>query len=74
MIEVKTENGQCELKIQTLTHPTFKSNYLLTHCVQSKIPGKAKVTEFSFSKSIKENVLRFDISMQDSVTVEVVEC
>ena len=47
---------------------------LLTHSIQSKISSKTKVTEFSFALSVKENVLRLDISMQDSVTVEVMEC
>ena len=47
---------------------------LLTHSIQSKIPSKTKVTEFSFALSVKENILWFDISVQDSVTVEVMEC
>ena len=73
MIEVKTENNQCQLKMKT--HSGNSSHHvILTHSVQSKIPCKPKVTEFSFALSVKENVLRFDISMQDSVTVEVVEC
>ena len=47
---------------------------LLTHSIQSKISSKTKVTEFSFALSVKENILWFDISVQDSVTVEVMEC
>ena len=45
----------------------------LTHCVEPQIPGKSKVTEFSLAAGVEEDVLGLDVSVEDSVAVEVVE-
>ena len=45
----------------------------LTHCVEPQIPGKSKVTEFSLAAGVEEDVLGLNVSVEDSVAVEVVE-